>query len=282
MRLTSLNQLIHRDKIFEGHWRIRQGARIEYTRRGKEEQAVLSGEILAAKPTGFKVRVTQQQIDQRITRRTLTLNGRWQADSNNRLTFLVKRQKGTFDRLILEGAWQLSRRNELTVRTRRSGRQTDQRQITFKGHWDILERRRLTYVLDLKKGSAFRFRGTFQTPSVLAKRGEIRYQLGVEVHGRKQVRTVVLFGKWKLSRDLGFSFEVPYSKGISKTIQFQSSYTLTRTGRVTATLKTRSGKPIGFEVIVSQSFLRGKSEAFVRLRRNLREQAVEAGVRIRW
>lgn len=285
LRLTALNQLTHRREIVDGAWELTPRHQVRYRRRGREETVVLTADLVAAEPAGLTVQVTGDQLDGDLVGQTLTLRGRWQADAANRLTFLVERERGRFDRLILGGGWGLGPHQELLYRVQRTdarGRPII-RTLTFRGAWELPAGRQLTYLLEAASDSAFRFRGAFQTPSVLAKAGELRYQLGAEAGGRRgYVRTITLFGKWKLSRDLALSFELPVGQGRPHTMRFDATYALGPRQTVTAALAAGDGRPLGLEVIFSRQFLQGQGEAFVRLRRALEESAVEAGLRVRW
>jgi len=283
-RLTSLNQLIHAGDVVDGAWELTPRHQVRYRRRGGDETVVLMGDFVAAEATGLMIQVTGQQTGGDLVGHTVTLRGRWEADDRNRLAFLVEREGGRHDRLTLGGAWAVGPRHEIVYRYQRhedAVRRAVQT-VTFHGAWDLTQARRLTYVLDADSDSAFRFRGAFQTPSVLAKTGEIRYQLGIEVEGRRRVQTVTLFGKWKLSRDLGLAFEIPYADGEPRTMTFGATYRLAARQTIAATLKAPDGKPVGLEVLLTREFLRGQGEAFVRLRRALGETTLEAGLRFPW
>jgi len=41
----------------------------------------------------------------------IELKGRWQADRNNRITFIVSRTRGSSNTLKLEGAWEVDKNN---------------------------------------------------------------------------------------------------------------------------------------------------------------------------
>lgn len=295
MRLTALNQLIHRGETVDGVWELTPRHQVRYRRRPaealakagrrREETAVLTADLVAAEPAGLTVQVAGDQFDGDLVGHTLTLRGRWQADARNRLTFLVERAGGRHDRLILGGGWRLGPHHEILYHVRRrTGVRPDRalRVLTFRGQWDLPVRHQLTYVLDARSDSTFRFRGALQTPTVLAKTGELRYQLGVEVEGQRRTRTLTFFGKWKLSRDLALSFELPTTDGEFQTMTFGATYAFTGDRMVATTLTARDGRALGLEVVFTQAFLKGQGEAFVRLRRALEESAIEAGVRLRW
>ncbi len=278
MRLTSLNQLIRDRQTLEGIWTLAPNHRIQYRRRrqGGEEEIVLTAEPVSPKATGLVIGIREESSDGEVAHRLLTLRGRWQADPHNRLTFLVERERGRHDELRFTGGWEIDDHHEIVYRYP-SGF------LTFQGYWDIAEDKRLTYLLDKASDSAFRFRGSFQTDSLLAKEGALRYQVGVELEGKTEVKTVTLFGKWKLSRGLGLQLEIPYRDGFKRSIRFEASYTTIDAKRsIVARLSTRAGEPLGVELLFTQAFFKADGEAFLRLKKSMEENRLEGGLRVRW
>lgn len=286
MRLTALNDLVQAGERLDGTWELTPRHTVRYRRRGSEETAALTGDLVGTEATGLTFQVTDQQVAQDLVGRSLTLRGRWQADARNRLTFLVEREGGRHDRLTLRGGWELGPHHEIryryTGRPPAPGRHPSEQVLTWAGAWELTARRQLTCVLDVAGDSRFRFRGTLQTPVILAKTGELRYQLGVEAAGRRRLQTLTFFGTWRVSRKLEVTFEIPYTDGRVGTMTFGASYAVGPGGRVTAALTARNGRPLGVEVVFTQAFWQGDGELFVRLRRALEETAVEGGVRVRW
>lgn len=291
MRVTRLNQLILGNELIEGNWQITPGHEIQYRRHRRglrsppEEEIALKGSLVAAEETGLVIQAWERREGGELVSRLLTLRGRWEADAHNRLNFLVERQSDRTDRLTLVGGWEIGANHELLYRFTRRHLKTKERDLhtlTFRGTWDVTEANQLTYVLDRDSDSAFRFRGTFQTKSLLAKTGQVRFQAGIQVEGRRRVQTVVLFGKWKLSRDLSLELEVPYGDGAVQGIDFGATFELGTQGTIRGRLLARRGEPLGVEVLFTRSFLKGRGEAFARLRRHLEESAVEAGLRVPW
>lgn len=285
MRLTALNDLIHAGERVDGAWTLTPRHELRYRRRGPDAAVVLAGALVGTEPRGLTFQVVGESLAEDLVGRTLTLRGRWQADARNRLTFLVERAGGRTDRLTLRGGWTLGPSHEIRYRYRRGGaggRPSREQVLTLTGAWDLTTRRQVTYVLDAAADSAFRFRGTVQTPVIVAKTGALRYQLGVEIAGRRRLRTLVFFGTWRVSRTLELTFEVPASGGRAQVMAFGAAYALGPRGAITATVMGHDGRPLGVEVVLTREFWRDRGELFVRLRRALEETAVEGGVRIRW
>lgn len=210
MRLTSLNDLVVGQRLIDGTWTLSRNHRVTYRRRGSNT-VLLKGDIVQAEPAALVIRISERPTPDSRVSRLLSLRGRWQADDQNRLNFLAERQEGEYDRLTLSGSWELGKAQEILYRYRQTDLATKRKRLqtlTFRGAWDLAQGKELTYVLDLESNSAFRFRGTFETSSLLAKQGQIRYQMGVELAGGKRtLKTVTLFGKWKLSRSLTLDFD---------------------------------------------------------------------------
>lgn len=285
MRLTRLNELVRGPETFEGSWALTRRHELQYRRQGREEEVILRGPIVGVEPNGLSFRVAGQSVDGDLLSRRLTLTGRWQADPENRLTFGVERQKGGRDWLKLEAGWEVGPGHQILVRLREEELKSGPKRtalLRFSGFWEVGEGRRLTYVLDRESGSAFRFRGAFQTGSILAKEGQIRYQLGAEAAGRGEVQTVTLFGKWKVSRRLDLAFEIPYRDGQAQGLDFEAAFSTDPDGNVAARLRTEGGRPVGVEVLFTREFLKGDAQLFARIRREVGETAVEGGVRLRW
>ena len=285
MRLTRLNQLFRDGREVHGTWRLTKNHEVEYRRRGAEEEVVLRGDLVAVEENRLLFQLSEEFSSGESVRRRFALRGRWLVDASNRLSFEAERQKGRPDWLTLQGAWEVGPGHQILYRFHRENlktRKQDERILRFSGRWEIDPEKRLTYVLDRVSGSAFRFRGTFESAPIQAKTGEIRYQLGLEANGESQSRTVTLFGKWKFSRRLALSFEVPYPGRALRSLSFGADYSVDSRQNVTARLTTREGKPLGLEVIFTRQIFKGDGEGFLRLVRSSEESAVQGGFRFRW
>jgi len=285
VKLTNLNKLIEENQRLKGRWEISPNHEIRYKSRDLDEEITFRGSLIAAEPDALVVSFAQSQRDQKVERRLARLARGWRLDSKNRIVFEVEKEGGKKDALTFQGGWQIGKSNEIIYtyeqRDLRSKQQIT-RKLVFKGSWDISDDHRLTYWLSADSDSAFRFRGTFQTKSILAKKGEIRYQAGVEVNGKHKIQEIILFGKWKLSRNLELSFEIEYQDGQKKAITFGGEYALSKDSRIAVSLKSREGDPLGIEVILTKDFFGKDGQTFVRLVKSVQEQRTEAGVMLRW
>lgn len=284
MKLTKLNQLIVDGEIVRGHWELTPDHELQYRRDGLDEEIKLKGALIAAEPDGLVFSVTERQSDQEIVTSLGKLTGTWGLNPANQILFEVEKESGRNDVLTFRGAWKVDDNREVVYGYRQTGLKTKTKQtqeLVFKGHWDISGKHRLTYYLGTDSGSAFRFRGAFQTKSILAKKGEIRYQVGVEAGGRRRIQTIILFGRWVVSRDLNLSFELATADG-RKTITFGGEYSLDNVRRVTVNLRSAQGDPLGIELILTKDIFQGDGQTFVKLQKSLEESSIEAGVSFRW
>ncbi len=275
MKLTRLNELIDRAQIVKGRWFFGRNNELQYRTDGPAKEIKLKGSLIAAEPDALVFAYTETQSGDVTVKRTGKLSGSWKLDSKNRIQFEVEREDGRNDRLTLQGGWTVNDFHQLVCTY------TGQ-ELVFDGYWDITEANRLTYYLGGDTENAFRFRGAFQTKSILARVGAIRYQIGVEAAGKPRLKTIALFGKWIVSRDFGLSFEVGYGDGRRKQIAFGGDYRLANDTEIAVKLKSQAGKPLGVELILTKELFSGKGSAFVRVLKQVEESRVEAGVGFSW
>jgi hypothetical protein len=127
---------------------------------------------------------------------TMKLYGSWQADKQNRLTFGVERDQGIADGLILSGAWEINKNNEIIYRRGR-----DENDLLFRGHWDIADKCRLSYILDKKTGSGFNFQSSLGTLAPKGRETYAAFDIGINIsNAKKLVRKIIFSGKLKMAR----------------------------------------------------------------------------------
>jgi len=276
MKLTRFNDVVEDDEKIKGSWELTKDHEVQYKRDGKSEEIKLKATLLAAESKTLLLSVTERQKDQKIVTSIVKLSGSWRVDAKNRITFDVEREAGKKNSLTFTGSWELGENHEIIYSYGEAGQA-----LTFEGFWNITQFGRLTYFLQGDSSQAFRFRGAFQTKSILAKKGEIRYQIGIEAKGKKELKTIALFGKWKLSRKLDLSFEIEYEDK-KRSIDFGGTYNLDDKRQITVNLKNEEGKPLGAELILTQEIFNGNGTAFLRLEKSLAERKIEAGVKFAW
>ena len=284
MKLTKLNQLLEDGKVTKGTWELTPNHELQYRAEGLDEEIKFRGSLIATEPDALVFSITEKQKDQKIITSIAKLTGSWKLNPKNQITFEVEKESGKNDTLTFQGGWKVNDTHEVIYTCEQINLKTKQKEtqeLLFKGYWDISEKNRLTYLFSADSNSTFRFRGAFQTKSILAKKGEIRYQAGVEVQGKRQIQTITLFGKWVVSRDLNLNFEIEYQDG-KKFITFCGEYNLDGERQIAVNLKSQEGKPLGIELILTKDIFNGDGQAFIRLQKSLEESSIEAGVKFVW
>ncbi len=209
----------------------------------------------------------------------VNLGGRWQADEYNRLTFNVEKESGPSDRITLQGGWEVNNQNEIiyTYEKRiRAKRKKIIQTITFKGYWDIIGKNRLIYVLNKEINSGFDFQVSVGKP---AERG-LQYELGVGAAPSK--KTITLFGNWKVDKNLGLLFEMPYAEGQIRSIVLGGWAKLDKNSRLEVRLENKIGEDLGIDVKLSRDILEGQGEAFIQALSSRKEVSIVAGLGFRW
>jgi len=313
MRYRKLSDLQRDIETFEGKWELSPEHELTYKERQSvpgappEAEASFKASLVAAEPDALVVSVTVKEDKKRTVTGLVKLAGEWQLDEKNRITFSVKKAFDKYDTLTFEGAWEVNKNHEVAysfeARQVTEGRGKVRRRVTkitqelvFKGEWQLTEKNKLTYLIGVDSESAFRFRGTFETASIRAKTGEIRYRAGIEYKtargARKRVtRTIVLFGEWKLSDDLALTFAIEYADGRRSEMRVGADIIVPKTGggldcvlpdHLSANLVGRTGEPLGLELVLSKEFFEGNVQLFARFVQAPDESRAEAGVKILW
>ena len=302
MKLTSLNQIEEEGETFEGKWQLDENHGLIYKERGRKKEARFKGTLVSVERGSLVFSSSIKEDEKRTVTRLFKLSGSWQVDPKNRIVFEVERGARKTDRLTLKGTWELGPRYEIlyTYKQARLKTKTKVTQtLVFKGHWDLTERNRLAFQIEGDSDSTLRFKGAFESPSLLvpqglsrssernimegiAKKGEIRYRIGFEIGGRRRYETLTFFGEWKISNDLELSFEMEYAKGEKRAFTFGATYHFNEDTSVTVELKAPNGKPLGLEVTFTREFFGKDGQLFLRLRKTAEESSAEAGVRLRF
>ena len=272
----------------DGTWKLTKRHELALTLHEAEEHVrqtvYLKGALVEAKANALIFALRRYGTEGVRTAGRLTLSGRWQADAKNRLTFLAERADGSEDRLTLQGGWDVGPHHELLYRYRQLDRRDhhEEHTLTFAGAWNVTQADRLVYQLAGSTNSAFEFKASLQSPSLLARDERIVYQIGIGLSGGKtQQQRVTLFGTWKLNRDLSVSFDMPYADGRVQAIHFEGTYAITAKDRIAVALQNSRREHLGVTVTFTKDLVPDTS-LFLRLRKDAEESSVIGGVQIRF
>jgi hypothetical protein len=246
------------------------------------DQLTLQGDIVDVRRNALLFAVTTRTKEGTRSTSILKLRGTWQADKYNRLTLRVKKERGRYDILTFGGIWEVNRNHQIVYsyeKARLIRKQKKVRTLIFKGHWDIREKGRLSYVLERHSG-IFHFRTAFG----IFKERYIKYQLGIGLSQRQKPagRTVILFGTWKIGKKRGLTFEVEYENRRIHAILFGAEARLTDRDTILFKLRNEIHKDINARLEVSRKIVKGNGEAFVRLLASKGEVTIYAGAGFAW
>jgi len=273
--------------VFEGKWELDKKHNLIFALRKtghwrKTQKIYLRAQIDEVKANSliFAVAADTAQAPSRI--KLLKLKGRWQADKNNRLAFLVQRNKNQHDALILQGEWSVEK-NTLVYRYRGISLKTKKKKqilLRFKGFWQFNESGRLSYVLDADKSSGFSFRLHKGPNSIRAEKGVIKYRLGLGLASKK--KTLELFGVWKWKDKSSLNFQINYGKGKIRAINFSFSLKLSKNRKITAVLRNARGDDLGVRLEIEKKILNSNGRIFMRAGKIDKDSRIECGVNLRF
>jgi len=286
--LSELEDMHNQIKI-SGRWSLTDDHELRLTldkssRKTFGDQITLQGQILDVDESSLIFAVTTTTKEDTRSTYVLNMTGSWRADKNNRLSFHIKREGGRYDILTLGGMWELNEDHQIVYQYEKADlirKKKRTHTLLFKGYWDIKDKVRISYLLSQDTGSVF----NFKTSAGVFKENYIQYEIGLGLTDRKKEarRTIKLYGKWTLKKDVGLIFEVEYGDGTIKAIIFGADAKLTGKDTVSFRLKNDiENKDIGIELELSRKIFIGDGEAFLRALASKRELAIYAGAAWRW
>jgi len=266
----------------KGNWSLtdEHNLRLTLNKWGRQtfgDELILKGEIVKADSSSIFFAVTQRTKEGARSTYILRLEGKWQADKRNRLTFRIKKEKKRHDVLIFDGIWEIDRTNRIIYTYERGKKRHS---LLLKGFWNYSRKGVLTYDLDLKGKSHF----DFKVGKGIAEKDLIRFELGIGVSRRKKPyrKDFILYGRWKIKRGIGLIFEVRYGSSRLSALRFEAEAELIGRSRIRFALRNMEGQGLGIGLTLSGSMLKGCGESFIRLLRSAKEQAVYIGAGLTW
>lgn len=285
--LSEIENIPHQLKL-DGTWSLGDGHKLNFTldknqRRTSGGLLTLQGRIIDVDKNSLLFAITTKSGSGQSTY-ILDLQGSWNADENNQLSLRVKRELGGYDKLTLSGEWEVNKDHQIVYKYESSdlsGKKKQIHSLIFKGFWDIKSKARVSYLLEGDLASAF----NFKISAGIFTKDYIKYELGIGIgHKASPIkRTVTLFGRWRLKRNIGLLFEVKYEGKKVKAILFGADVVLIGGGMVLLKLKSNAdNKDLGIEFEISKKILEGTGEIFLRALASEHELACYAGAAWRW
>jgi hypothetical protein len=114
------------------------------------DELTLKGEIIKIGAHSLLFAITQRTKENTAPTYILKLEGNYQADKNNRLTFRVKKEGYKYDALIFGGIWNVNREHQIIYHYRKYSRnriKEKKHSLLFNGFWYLKKTKVLTYQL---------------------------------------------------------------------------------------------------------------------------------------
>ncbi|MFH1690986.1 MAG: hypothetical protein ABIC68_00230 [Candidatus Omnitrophota bacterium] len=206
----------------------------------------------------------------------LKINGKWQADKHNQLSFKIEKSNALQKNITLCGAWDINKLHQISyayVKKNSITKKTINRTLIFKGRWDINKKNRISYILNKALCSVFDFKITYAKTT---PRG-LQFSINFGPHIK---RTIVLSGKWNICKNMGIILEI--SPGKKNTIALGSSYKLNKDSTIDITFKNNEGEGLGLTTKLSQIQPNRQGEKFLKILLSKKEIALTAGIGFRW
>ena len=277
----------HKVKL-HGKWSLSDDHNLELTltklgRKTLGDKLTLRGRILDVRKNSllFVISTTKKKNVQSTY--VLKLQGVWQADTRNRITFGVKKTKGKHDILTFNSMWEINKQHRIIYKYEKAKLVRKRKKIhtiIFKGHWDIRDKTRLYYVIDQRSDSVF----SFKTGIGIFKDKYIKYKVLIGLSGKDNplTRTITLNGTWNIKKNVGLVFEIEYENHKVHAIAFGANVKLTAKDKISFKIKNERNKPLGGEIELSHKILGGDGEAFLRMLKTRNESTVTIGAGFRW
>jgi len=254
----------------------------KWGRKTLGDKLTLQGEIIDTSKNSIAFSLATRTKENTESIYILQLKGAWQADENNRLTFRVRKERGSEDILSFRGAWEINNQHQIIYQYEKAQLITKKKQIhtlIFQGYWDIKDKARISYVLDARSGSVF----DFKAGAGIFKDKYIKYEIGIGSSRQEEAKRVLtLFGKWKIKKDIGLVFEIEYGNKEIHAITFGAEAKLTAKGKISFELKNEKNTGLSAQLELSREMLGGDGLAFLRFLKSKDEAAVYVGAGFSW
>ena len=283
-RIASSNTI-----VFDGSWGLDSGQKLVYTLHQTKNQYYgdrlhLNADLVQTDEHSLVFSVASRQEDGGYSVRLLKFQGEWQAQKDERLSFLIQTSGETQEKFTFSGRWQV-RNNQLIYTCQRlasSGKRKEEHTLAFKGYWSLDDDRRLSYMLSAgTRLCAFEF--VFGHYYIRTDRNQLQFRLGAGVTagpGRKRV--VTFTGEWRLAGRTAISFCAEGGLAGQPGLRFGLGRFLLKDKRVTAELQTTAGKPLGVSLEFEQQFLEQNARWLLKLSQESGRPTLSAGVKILW
>jgi hypothetical protein len=232
--------------------------------------------FIAAESEGLIIEAVESDAAGRDHLRLVKLRGTWRANARNELVFELSGHECKPKSIVLKGRWRLNKNQQIEYSTA-DGRDN----LTFQGYWQLPSAKKLVYIFEGSSTSRFEFKAQLESPNLQPKKGEIRYRIGIGARKSRLGQVIALYGEWKFGRNLGLSFEMPYSGGRVRQVRFGALLRFSPRDELSLDLLTGEGKEMGCRLTFTRRFLKKLNAlAFIRLQKMRDAGRIDVGMKI--
>ncbi|MCM8819227.1 MAG: hypothetical protein NC925_00320 [Candidatus Omnitrophica bacterium] len=273
---------------FSGKWSLDKNHNLIFTlkenkRQFKNQKLLLKTELLDTKDDALVFLLCTKQTEDVEKISTFQLKGIWQQDKFNRLEFFVKRSKTAYDVLKFGGIWTVVNNTLIYnyTKTYLNKREKLQKTLTFIGYWQINQKNRLNYILNLEKNSLFSFVVKLESPNISCQDNKIKYSVGIGAGRNFKEETFIISGNWRIDKKLGIYFEVEQKKDNVNKIVFCADAKF-YDNQVIFKLKNKKGEDLGISVTFTHNFIKKIANWFLEFAKENKEFKIIGGINIFW
>jgi hypothetical protein len=269
---------------FKGRYAVTKSHDLLFTldrsyKQKSKDSLLLKGDIAFVKGNSLGFAVTTRNSSGKRATRVLALDGRWRLDKNNMVLFEAERSKGANDILKFNGSWRVNKNNEIEYIYKKSilKRKTKlERKLSFKGHWDIIDKNRIDYSLSADNNSRFEIKAYLIKTGLPGRRSAHIYKVGASVLGKSYgPKTVKFLGEWKLTPNAGLFFQLGRVDGKVNSISYGAHVILGKRNELIFKLQDRKGKPLGINLTLGRKFLGNSGELLLKLLSSGKERSIQ-------
>lgn len=256
---------------YRGRWRLSGDHELALRSVSSGAAGTLEGRIIGADGNSLTLAAGFRDERGNDHLRTVKLAGCWQADSRNRLTFLVNKNKEE-GFLVFRNGWELDRNRRIiyTYEDRRTGRR---HRFGLEGHWRLDSSRRVAYVLE--KGRALGFQCRLESLSLQPRKAALKFRVGAGISGED--RKLTFLGSWRFGRGLSIDFEA----GASGSITLETRFTRGGRDNLTLALRDERRRPLGISLVLSRKLAAdADAGAWLKLAKRGADTRIEAGISV--
>ncbi|MFH1461526.1 MAG: hypothetical protein ABIF12_01075 [bacterium] len=254
---------------FEGSWSIDKNHNLVfYINNKKDQKLYLKTSVFStqAKQIVFSI---ETRIDKKTSKTSLIkFYGNWKVTAENRLSFYIKKNNAADNPLTFKGQWKIGKDYEITYI------KDNNEILSINGSWQILDHKTIEFLIENNLDNKLIFRASIGTKNIYAKKGEIKYRIGILINKQNRYTEIGFFGTWKFSNKLGLYFQIKKSKTF-----FNIYYNFANKDKISLSLYTKKNKDTGLIIVFTKNFFKNTT-LFTRFKTEMENYEIVSGISI--